>query len=510
MKRQSKQKVTLAGIKRLINRLVVLGLLAASGLTSCNSPAAFSPIPSPNPWADDYAALSSMENYTKWGTYNVHDPSCKKIGDTYYMYSTDAIFAENRKEAAEKDVPLGYIQVRKSKDLVDWQFVGWAFPDIPAEAKAWVHSQADGEGATNIWAPFIIPYGEIYRLYYCVSAFALNTSYIGMAESPSPEGPWTLKGCVVKTGRGDAMNAIDPSVIADPKTGKWWMHYGSYFGGLFCVELNPETGLAMNADDKGHLIARRANYRKDNLEAPDIMYRPELGKYYLFTSYDPLMTTYNVRVACSDTPEGPFLDFYGKDIKDTTNNVPILTAPYRFENHSGWAGTAHCGIIDAGDGRYFMAHQGRLSPQNQLMDLHVRQLFFTEDGWPVVSPERYTGTAPRTFESKDLAGEWEIIRIQEPPLERRLEAGQILWGEGDLQKGEQALSTRVVLEADGTAGDATWHFNAPKQLLTIRTAEENLDNLIIFAGHDWENETETVLFTGLDAKGHSVWGKRIK
>lgn len=31
----------------------------------------------------------------------------------------------------------------------------------------------------------------------------------------------------------------------------------------------------------------------------------------------------------------------------------------------------------------------------------------------------------------------------------------------------------------------------------------------IFAGHDWENETETILFTGLDAQGHSVWGKRI-
>ena len=53
------------------------------------------------------------------------------------------------------------------------------------------------------------------------------------------------------------------------------------------------------------------------------------------------MTTYNVRVAYSDFPEGPFVDFYGEDIKDTTNNVPILTAPYRFENHPGCAGTAH-------------------------------------------------------------------------------------------------------------------------------------------------------------------------
>ena len=98
----------------------------------------------------------------------------------------------------------------------------------------------------------------------------------------------------------------------------------------------------------------------------------------------------------------------------------------------------------------------------------------------------------------------------EPPLERSLEAGQILWGEGDLRKGEQALSTRITFKADGTAGDAGWDFNIKKQLLNIKTSQEDINNLIIFAGHDWENETETVLFTGLDAKGHSVWGKRIK
>lgn len=58
-------------------------------------------------------------------------PSCRKLGDYYYMYSTDAIFGENRKEAREKGVPLGFIQMRRSKDLVHWEFLGWAFPEIP-------------------------------------------------------------------------------------------------------------------------------------------------------------------------------------------------------------------------------------------------------------------------------------------------------------------------------------------------------------------------------------------
>ena len=122
-------------------------------------------------------------------------------------------------------------------------------------------------------------------------------------------------------------------MIVDDATGKWWMHYGSFFGGLYCGELNPETGLALNEGDLGHLVARRANYRKDNLEAPEIIYNPNLKKYYLFTSYDPLMTTYNVRVSRSDAAQGPFTDYFGKAEKDTTNNFPILTAPYRFENH---------------------------------------------------------------------------------------------------------------------------------------------------------------------------------
>ncbi len=99
-----------------------------------------------------------MDNYRLWGTYNVHDPSCRKLGDYYYMYSTDAILGENRQEAEEKNVPLGYIQVRRSKDLVKWEFVGWAFPEIPQEAVEWVRSHAGGEGATNIWAPYIIPF----------------------------------------------------------------------------------------------------------------------------------------------------------------------------------------------------------------------------------------------------------------------------------------------------------------------------------------------------------------
>lgn len=121
------------------NLLCIAVVLMSSLFAGCTS-SVFTPVSSPNPWTDDYSSLSSMENYQSWGTYNVHDPSCRKMGEYYYMYSTDAIFRENRKEAKEKGVPLGFIQMRRSKDLVNWEFLGWAFPEIPQEAVEWVRT----------------------------------------------------------------------------------------------------------------------------------------------------------------------------------------------------------------------------------------------------------------------------------------------------------------------------------------------------------------------------------
>lgn len=464
-----------------------------------------------NPWNDDYSSVSDMGDYLKWGTYNVHDPSFRQFGEYFYMYSTDAIYRENRKKAAELNVPIGYIQMRRSKDLVHWDFLGWAFPEIPQEAIDWVRTNNNGKGATNIWAPYITKHGETYRLYYCVSAFGKKTSYIGLAESRSPEGPWTQKGCVVKTNNESPMNAIDPTIVEDSETGKSWMIYGSFFGGLYCVEIDPTSGLTKNENDMGHLVARRANYKKDNLEAAEIIYNPDLKEYFLFVSYDALMTTYNIRVGKSKHPEGPYFDYFGKNMADTTDNFPILIAPYKFENHSGWAGTGHCSVIRTDKGKYFTAHQGRLSPRNELMVLHVRETFFTPDGWPVVSPERYAGEISAKISKKNIPGRWEIIRVHEPLLHRSLEAGQVLWGEGETIKGEVNVSKSYFFGKDEKINhEGSWDFDEKKQLLSIEIEGDSIDNLIIFAGHDWEKQANTLMFTGLDCDGRAVWGKRIE
>lgn len=473
----------------------------------------FEPTYRANPWPDDYSHLTDYSHYESWGTYNVHDPSCIEADGWYYMFSTDAILHDKPSRARELGIKTGYIQVRRSRDLVNWEFMGWAFDEIPAEARQWVQSHNNGRGASNIWAPYIIKADDKFRLYYSVSAFGRPTSYIGMAEATTPMGPWVLKGAVVRSCDETPVNAIDPTVIVD-RDGRWFMHYGSYFGGIYCLELDAATGLPLTAGDLGHVVARRANYKVDNLEAPEIFYIPGHGQYYLFGSYEPLMTTYNVRVGRSDKADGPFIDFHGKEMQDTTDNLPILTAPYRWGGHDGWGGTGHCGVFSAPEGNLFMVHQGRLSPLHDMMVMHLRSMFITEDGWPVVSPERYAGTPERHFETGDMAGVWEIMRLRDPKSNRKLMAGQVLWGEGKLRPEEVAVSRVCALYPDGylTHADTTgeWQLDEDRQHVTLRIGDEQLTGLILHHGHDWERQIDTMLLTGLDSNGNTVWAKRIK
>lgn len=44
----------------------------------------------------------------------------------------------------------------------------------------------------------------------------------------------------------------------------------------------------------------------------------------------------------------------------------------------------------------------------------------------------------------------------------------------------------------------------------LNLENEKIENLIIFARHDWENKMDTILFAGLDSRGRSIWKKGIK
>lgn len=483
-------------------------LLAITLITSCSKKSSNSqPVDPTNPTdtitfninsiTDTYAAVAPFADYAQWGPYNVHDPSVMKSGDYFYCFSTDVAYGTSVRPG---------IQIRKSKDLVQWQFVGWAFNGLPTMGANFI-TQNGGTPFQSLWAPYIMKVNNQYRLYYSLSCPTSRLSVIGLATAATPEGPWTEQGLVV-TSRSDfsvtQTNAIDPTVVVTPQ-GEYWMYYGSAYDGIYVLKLDAATGLAATSGDKGKRISQRGftnGVINGNIEGAEIIYNAAQSKYYLFIAYDWLETKYNVRVGRSTSPQGPFYDYNGRDLNTEEDHIPMILAPYQFIGHGGWQGTAHCGVFADGSGQYYMAHQGRPCVDKYYMDLHVRKIFWTTDGWPVVSPERYANVAQTAIAQSELAGDWEQI-----VLGYRVVPGfSAEQTSPDLQ-----VATTITLNADGKInGSATnsWTYTAPWLQLSWNNGAF-IDKLYVSRERDWENaKISTLVFTGLDNTGVAVWGKK--
>jgi arabinan endo-1,5-alpha-L-arabinosidase len=490
-------------IGSLFCALLLLGSCKKSGNGDTQPPIVTPPPPPPplarfdiNQITDTYESIAPFSSYNKWSVYNVHDPSIAKSGDYYYCYSTDAGYGLNSTTLRPG------IQVRKSKDLVEWGFVGWVFDGLPPLGSAFIR-QAGGTPLNSLWAPYIIKVGSEYRLYYSLASSVFKLSVIGLAISTSPEGPWTDKGVVVSS-QNDATpqtNAIDPCVLITT-AGEHWMYYGSAFDGIHAFKLNPSTGLALVNGDQGKRIAQRGftgSTINGNIEGPEIIYNETLNKYFLFISYDWLETKYNVRVGRSDHPQGPFYDYNNVDINTVQDHGPMILAPYQFQGHSGWQGTAHCAVFKDDAGQYYIAHQARPGASKFSMILHVRKIFWTQNGWPVVSPERYAWEDNAAVVKDSLPGQWEKIKFNYnvvPGYERE----QLY---PDFQ-----VSANITLDAAGTISGTggTWSYTAPWLQLNLSTG--GTEKVFVQKGRDWENKKSTYIFTGLNETGIAIWGKK--
>ena len=402
---------------------------------------------------------------------NAHDPAVFKDADAYYVYATHGA------------------PVFRSRDLVAFEkVVEKALPEAPERARAHV----GGRERDTIWAPDMVKVGDQYRLYYCLSKFGTSQSYIGFATAPSPTGPFTDAGRVIAstqpTEKPHHPNALDPSILVDAD-GLHWMVYGSFFGGIHAVRLEPTTG-ERRRDEIGDRIAYRHNTA---LEGPCAIYHPALKHYFLFVSYDKLDSTYNVRVGRSKRPGGPYKDFRGKDLAGEEDNLPKILNSYAFENHPGWHGPGHNSVLRDGND-YFMVHHARVEIDGRKqVRLHVRKMVFTDDGWPVVSPERYAGEREQPIPERAMAGRWEFLPID------------------PADNGMQQARTGLVFEPKGVlrfgAETGTWKIDPPNSL-HFKLGKREAVGAKVLPAWDWENDRPTLVFTGLDKAGVAVWGKR--
>jgi arabinan endo-1,5-alpha-L-arabinosidase len=162
-------------------------------------------------------------------------------------------------------------------------------------------------GATSYWAPDVSVQNGQYWMYYAVSTFGSQKSAIGLATSLTGNpGTFIDKGIVFQSAPGAAYNAIDPNLMVDA-SGRWWLTFGSFWRGIYTMQVSPTTGKPTSSNPTLYHLAERT-VANDPIEAP-IIFRHG-GYYYLFASFDyccqGVNSTYNIRVGRSTSPTGPY------------------------------------------------------------------------------------------------------------------------------------------------------------------------------------------------------------
>ena len=410
------------------------------------------------------------------GLWFTHDPAIYKdpSSGNYYFYGTEAV-------------------CQRSKDLINWEKLG-KVTTVPKEAAEWTGSDR------NIWAPDIVKVGDEYRLYCSNSSWGVRQSCIFLAVSDNAEGPFEPRGIVLKTNDESDTNAIDANIITDQETGQMYMVYGSFWDGCHILKLDNETGLAAE-EGTGKCLARRPEWLSTSLEGPYMIYNPDTKYYYLFVSYGSLKMDYQIRVGRSKSVLGPFLDFNGRDMADLSddgNNIGLMQyCGYKWNEGVAYMSPGHNSVLRDDDGSWYIVNHirekkfKRNDPGPSTMQ--IRKLFWTEDGWPLVSPEQYAGEIDQEIPKSEIQGFYERINlISTLPQGIQTSVPMVIEDENDYY------------ECCSIQGKWSYENNQ----ITIKYGPHE-DKAYVTAVWDWEIGQATIALCGMSKDGIPFWAKRV-
>lgn len=372
-----------------------------------------------------FSSFAFSLSATDFKNVSVHDPSIIRTPEgMYYIIGSHMAGA-------------------KTPDLIRWTQLGTSvsnqsyFRDIKnelSEALTWGQTE-------TFWAgEYVRLANGKYYMYYCVCRGDCPQGAIGYAVADSPEGSFTNLGILRRSSgwnatidpgngsqiafRAESMpNCVDPAVFFD-KDGRLWMVYGSYSGGIFILELNPEDG----SIKEGQTVWGTKLTGGDHvpLEGAYILYSPETDYYYLFISMGGLAADggYNVRVARCKTPNGTYLDAKGQSMLGAKSNETTmynyglkLMGNHRFLLADGEKGTSdgyvspghNSAYYDSVTGKYYLIFHTRFPGRGEAHEVRVHQMFMNQDGWPVLAPHRYAGEYMGMYDEKEYIGTYKMI-----------------------------------------------------------------------------------------------------
>lgn len=311
------------------------------------------------------------------------DPTIIRASDGwYYAYGT---------QTKRAGVILN-LQVARSQNLVQWEFLGEGLPDKPAWAR---HTQ-------KIWAPHVSEHAGRFYLYYSALPDNTDTYCLAVATASSPAGPFTDIGQPLLCGPG--FRNIDPMAFDDPATGQRLLYWGSGFGPLFVRELAEDRISFAPGSQAKALVEPVPTDHPDNyqrlIEGSWVLLRG--GWYYLFYSGNNCCgddAHYGVMVARARHATGPF-----ETLAQATGHGHSII----LEGNAHWRAPGHNSIVTDAAGHDWLAYHA-IDPQQPTFDaiddaqgysrrvMLLDRLHYGPDGWPHLedgSPSRTSRPAP--------------------------------------------------------------------------------------------------------------------
>ena len=236
-------------------------------------------------------------------------------------------------------------------------------------------------------APDVIKIGDRYLCIYGATGGGLGGGHSGRIltmwnktlDPKSPDFKWTTAVEVCSSDGMEDQDAIDPGVLLDPTTGRLWVSYGTYFGTIRLIELDPKTGFRVSGNKEKDIAI--------DCEATDLIYRN--GWYYLLgthgTCCDGVNSTYNIVVGRSRSVEGPYIDNVGRDMYHGGGRMVVAAGDRK-------TGAGHFGrtIIDEGV-EVTSFHWEADFNQGGRSVLAIRPLLWKND-WPYAGEQFKGGT----------------------------------------------------------------------------------------------------------------------
>ncbi len=236
-------------------------------------------------------------------------------------------------------------------------------------------------------APDAVKIGDRYLIAYSATGGGLGGGHAGRVltmwnntlDPKSPDFKFTEPIEVAHSLDDEDCDAIDAGLLLDPTDGRLWLSYGTYFGFIRIVELDPKTGKRVEGNKEINVAI--------DCEATTLMYRD--GWYYLLgthgTCCDGPNSTYNIVVGRSRSVTGPYIDNVGRDMLEGGGKLVIAAGERK-------TGPGHFGRFVVADGVEKMSYHYEADfDQGGRSVLAIRPLLW-KNGWPVAGEAFKEGT----------------------------------------------------------------------------------------------------------------------